>query len=173
MADKPYVSPNRLKRFLTGLLGEKLNTKEEIIANTDVKKFAGAMAVQEIYEEINQSLANGQITFSVVNGEPYVKVGADTPRPFKSGDIITGSHTATEIYINSSKTVVLGNIGSNLNNVTVAITKITFRNEGSSDYGNYNLDNIYYDATSGNIYAVFSTTSSVGRYMSCDWVAFY
>lgn len=58
MAEKPFVSPRRLKRFFTGLLGEKLNTKEEILANTDVKKFAGAMAVQEIYEDVNNSLNN-------------------------------------------------------------------------------------------------------------------
>ena len=31
------------------------------------------------------SLADGQITFSVVDGEPYVQVGADAARPFKSG----------------------------------------------------------------------------------------
>lgn len=31
---------------------------------------------------INDNLANGQIAFSVVDGEPYVKVGADAPRPF-------------------------------------------------------------------------------------------
>lgn len=37
------------------------------------------------FGEINKSLADGQISFSVVDGEPYVKVGADTPRPFKSG----------------------------------------------------------------------------------------
>ena len=33
----------------------------------------------------NSSLADGQITFSVVDGEPYVQVGADAARPFKSG----------------------------------------------------------------------------------------
>lgn len=27
-------------------------------------------------------MANGQIAFSVVDGKPYVKVGADAPRPF-------------------------------------------------------------------------------------------
>ena len=58
MADKPYVSPSKLKRFFMGLLGEKLNTKEEITANTDVDKFAGAMAMKEIYEEVNDSLAS-------------------------------------------------------------------------------------------------------------------
>lgn len=60
MAEKPFVSPRRLKRFFTGLLGEKLNTKEEILANTDEKKFAGAMAVQEMYGELNDSLGEDE-----------------------------------------------------------------------------------------------------------------
>ena len=33
---------------------------------------------------LNSNLADGQISFSVVDGEPYVKVGADSPRPFNS-----------------------------------------------------------------------------------------
>lgn len=39
------------------------------------------------YNSLNNSLAGGQISFSVVDGEPYVKVGADAPRPF-SGKVI-------------------------------------------------------------------------------------
>lgn len=33
---------------------------------------------------LNDNLAHGQIAFTVVNGEPYVKVGADPARPFNS-----------------------------------------------------------------------------------------
>lgn len=33
---------------------------------------------------LNSSLADGQISFDVIDGEPYVKVGADTLRPFKN-----------------------------------------------------------------------------------------
>ena len=58
MADKPFVSPRRLKKFLTNLLGEKLNTKEEVLANTDAKKFAGAMALQEMFNDVTDSLVN-------------------------------------------------------------------------------------------------------------------
>lgn len=85
MAEKPFVSPRRLKRFFTGLLGEKLNTKEEILANTDVKKFAGAMALQEIYEDVNNSL--GGIKLGQKDGKYgyFTGEGADTFCPFKSG----------------------------------------------------------------------------------------
>lgn len=31
---------------------------------------------------LNNKLASGQIAFEVIDGEPYVKVGADAPRPF-------------------------------------------------------------------------------------------
>ena len=40
--------------------------------------------LKKVDEEINSNMANGQIAFSVVNGEPYVKVGADAARPFNS-----------------------------------------------------------------------------------------
>lgn len=35
--------------------------------------------------KINSNFGDGQISFSVVDGEPYVKVGADAPRPFNKG----------------------------------------------------------------------------------------
>ena len=75
MAEKPFVSPRRLKRFFTGLLGEKLNTKEEILANTDEKKFAGAMAVQEMYGELNDSL--GGVQFGIDGEGNRCYLGAD------------------------------------------------------------------------------------------------
>ena len=40
--------------------------------------------IKNEFDTVNSSLADGQITFSVVNGDPYVKVGADAARPFKS-----------------------------------------------------------------------------------------
>lgn len=43
-------------------------------------------STNEKVNEVNSNLADGQISFSVVDGEPYVKVGADSPRPF-SGNI--------------------------------------------------------------------------------------
>ena len=65
--------------------GPVLDTMEEIMANTESGIGAGALAVKEGFNQVNSSL--GGLSFSIVNGEPYVKVGADTPRPFKSGDI--------------------------------------------------------------------------------------
>ena len=41
---------------------------------------------------LNSSL--GGLSFTIVDGEPYVKVGADTPRPFKSGYNLVLSETA-------------------------------------------------------------------------------
>lgn len=72
MAEKPFVSPRRLKRFFMGLLGEKLNTKEEIIANTDVKKFAGAMAVQEMFQDVDDRLKDGLNNSGVVLKTAYM-----------------------------------------------------------------------------------------------------
>ena len=45
----------------------------------------GYIAGVQLFNHVNDSLASGQISFSVIDGEPYVKVGADSPRPFKSG----------------------------------------------------------------------------------------
>ena len=86
MADKPFVSPRRLKKFLTNLLGEKLNTKEEILANTDVKKFAGAMAVQEMYGELTDSLVKVK-TYVGSDGKLHFvdASGADSVLPFSGG----------------------------------------------------------------------------------------
>ena len=57
-----------------------LTTREEMQGNTLPGKVVDALVVKDI----DSSLANGEISFSVVDGEPYVKVGADSPRPFKS-----------------------------------------------------------------------------------------
>ncbi len=61
-----------------------LDSKETIEANTTPGKAAGALAVKQMVSELNDNLAHGQIAFTVVNGEPYVKVGADPARPFNS-----------------------------------------------------------------------------------------
>ena len=71
-----YISFEKLKRFYTKIVGMILNTKEEIEANTNPHMFAGAIALKEI----NDSLANGNISFSVESDGAYAtyKVGADT-----------------------------------------------------------------------------------------------
>lgn len=47
--------------------------------------------------KINSNFGDGQISFSVVDGEPYVKVGADAPRPF-SGDCVINIPGTVELY---------------------------------------------------------------------------
>ena len=62
------------------------------------------LLLYEVYEilaenNLNSNLADGQISFSVVDGEPYVKVGADSPRPFSSfkyGTFYIASYTETQ-----------------------------------------------------------------------------
>lgn len=44
-------------------------------------------------------MANGQITFSVVDGEPYVQVGADTARPFKNSNKIKSMQFTQTFYV--------------------------------------------------------------------------
>ena len=58
---------------------------------------------------LNDNLASGQIAFSVVDGEPYVKVGADTPRPFKNDNAEIAFHWE---YTTGSKNPFL-TIGNN------------------------------------------------------------
>lgn len=47
--------------------------------------------------DINSNMADGQIAFSIVDGEPYVKVGADAPRPF-NGDCVINIPGTVELY---------------------------------------------------------------------------
>lgn len=55
---------------------------------------------------LNDNLANGQISFEIIDGEPYVKVGADTPRPFSNG--VSGAVLIwTNPTINSFKTMTI------------------------------------------------------------------
>ena len=53
-----------------GSSGEVLDTLEEIAANTESGKAAGALAVKEL----NERLANGQVKFKVENGELYYSI---------------------------------------------------------------------------------------------------
>ena len=39
--------------------------------------------IKDGFDKVDTNLGNGEISFSVVDGEPYVKVGADPARPFK------------------------------------------------------------------------------------------
>lgn len=74
-----------------------LDSKEEIEANTESGKAAGAQALKEMFDAINSNMADGQIAFSIVDGEPYVKVGADAPRPF-NGDCVINIPGTVELY---------------------------------------------------------------------------
>lgn len=66
----------------SGFMGSAtaLDTYEEIMANTKRGELAGAKGVKEGFSEINNSLANGNISFSVESDGAYAtyKVGADT-----------------------------------------------------------------------------------------------
>lgn len=53
--------------------------------------------IQGQIDAINSNFGDGQISFSVVDGEPYVKVGADAPRPF-SGDCVINIPGTVELY---------------------------------------------------------------------------
>ena len=64
--------------------GVMLKTLDEVGAVTKAGFIPDALTVKQL----NSNLADGQISFSVVNGEPYVKVGADSPRPFSSGETL-------------------------------------------------------------------------------------
>lgn len=63
--------------------------------NADSVKKVGH--VHCLYQEINSNMADGQIAFSIVDGEPYVKVGADAPRPF-NGDCVINIPGTVELY---------------------------------------------------------------------------
>ena len=67
--------------------GDNLETKvgaiKGITASTSVTE-TGYAADATAVAALNESL--GGLSFTIVDGEPYVKVGADTPRPFKSVD---------------------------------------------------------------------------------------
>lgn len=53
-----------------GSAGSVLDTLEEIEANTEAGKAAGALAVKEL----SDSLANGQVKFKVENNELYYSI---------------------------------------------------------------------------------------------------
>ena len=113
MADKPFVTPRRLKRFLTNLRGEKLNTKEEILANTDAKKFAGAMAVQEMFNDVIDSLGGFEF-YTDEQGKAYYKpMGADSGIPFSSGELRTETITINE-YAGGEKIFTLNFSSENI-----------------------------------------------------------
>lgn len=47
---------------------------------------------------LNRSLANGQVSFDVVDGEPYVAVNGGTPRPFDSRHFIVKDGVVQDGY---------------------------------------------------------------------------
>lgn len=109
MADRPFVSPRRLKEFFKLLLKEKLDTVEEIEANTDVGKFAGAMALKEVNSSLKAQPnfiydEDGKITGY------QTKAGADTVFPFSSSHIID---------LGTAKSFDLTSITDNYGNITV------------------------------------------------------
>lgn len=62
-----------------------LTTMEQVKANTNAENIASATVVKEL----NKNLGHGQISFEVIDGEPYVKVGADSPRPFRKAQVVS------------------------------------------------------------------------------------
>ena len=79
--------------------------------------------------EINSSLANGEISFSVVDGEPYVKVGADSPRPFKSdingtvliGGVMTINNPTIEFDVTNNTLATINVLSVSNNNQAFAV----------------------------------------------------
>lgn len=51
-----------------------LDTGEEIMANTASNKAAGAKGVKELFNEVSDSLASGQVKFKVENGELFYSI---------------------------------------------------------------------------------------------------
>ena len=124
------------------------------------------LLLYEVYEilaenNLNSNLADGQISFSVVDGEPYVKVGADSPRPFNSTyshvDLLTASNfggTSLDISAYSDKkSFIIMTIGEASSAPNVAGTTIIQSITGA------NFENIFQEKTwqwGTNIYSAFS-----------------
>ena len=73
MADKPYVSPSKLKRFFIGLLGEKLNTKEPVFSEDEY-----SFSDTSLSPEISYWFALSDEEISEVNRTiPEVNIGCE------------------------------------------------------------------------------------------------
>lgn len=66
----------------------EINTISNLLTTEEGHALDATMGkvLKDEINEINSNLGDGEISFSVVDGEPYVKVGADTARPFNIGD---------------------------------------------------------------------------------------
>ena len=86
-------------------------------------------ATNEKVNEVNSNLAGGQISFSVVDGEPYVKVGADSPRPFKSdingtviiGGVMTINNPTIEFDVTNNTLATINVLSVSNNNQAFAV----------------------------------------------------
>lgn len=138
MATKRFVSKDNLGRVWTRLFGKVLNSKEEIEANKSENMIAGADAVKEVYSSF------GGLKFGKDSdgNYGYIKDGADTVTPFKSG------FNGADIYMS----------GTNSGN----LSKIELASKGQYFYG-FDYDNstkkftVLYDGTYSYM---LSTTSS-------------
>lgn len=84
------------------------------------------------FDSVNSSLADGQISFDVINGEPYVKVGADTPRPFS-----VEKHSFYLDYKNNpTKTIVFDRSYNSIPSVYITLADSTGK-PTASFYGGY------------------------------------
>ena len=63
-------------------LHANMSTTAEDTSYDNAASGLAATNVQDAVDELNDSLDNGNISFYSINGEPYVKVGADAGRPF-------------------------------------------------------------------------------------------
>ena len=126
--------------------GNILNSLAEVSAATQQNTIAGALALKEV----NSSLANGEISFSVVDGEPYVKVGADSPRPFKSdingtvliGGVMTINNPTIEFDVtnNTLATINVLSVSNNNQAFTVYLDGTSAKTWNAGETGEKQID---------------------------------
>lgn len=164
MADKPFVSPRRLKKFLTNLLGEKLDTKEEILANTDVKKFAGAMAVQEMFNDVNDSLGEDEAGMTVHEKLDYImSSGNGSSQEFILGGNSTNTSGGGGSYIsipNNAKTFSWTKINGSITNARIYTAVET--DGGSKVHEFSNVDGGFFGSEyNSNLFRIWGSSFTV------------
>ena len=113
-----------------------------------------------------KSLGGGQISFSVVNGEPYVKVGADTPRPFNSGAIylknvpcsVAGTLSSSNFY--PKLNINISGLYANYKNITPKEVFVNKTNANATINWFQSVPTMSYNASTGVI--TLSTTNNYG-----------
>ena len=104
----------------------------------------------------------GGLSFTIVDGEPYVKVGADTPRPFNDGSIkekFVGTVSIDVKMYGKTTSTVSGTVSSGcigLKNYVVAVTSADARvkaytTNNTATIAGVSAFSATYNPTNGNI----------------------